>query len=93
MDLKDRVRKDDAYTSPVGSVGPVVPEGGRMIQEMKFPRREKRKAGQRQEMLETALALFSEKGYHNVSMHEIADKRGIRHRYALQVLQEQGGPL
>ena len=44
-----------------------------MIQEMKFPRREKRKAGQRQEMLETALGLFSEKGYHNVSMHEIAD--------------------
>jgi len=44
-----------------------------MIQEVKFPRREKRKAGQRQEMLETALALFSEKGYHNVSMHEIAD--------------------
>ena len=44
-----------------------------MVQEMKFPRREKRKAGQRQEMLETALALFSEKGYHNVSMHEIAD--------------------
>ena len=44
-----------------------------MIQEMKFPRREKRKAGQRQEMLDTALGLFSEKGYHNVSMHEIAD--------------------
>ena len=44
-----------------------------MIQEMRFPRREKRKAGQRQEMLETALSLFSEKGYHNVSMHEIAD--------------------
>lgn len=45
-----------------------------MTQEVKFPKREKRKAGQRQEMLETALALFSEKGYHNVSMHEIADK-------------------
>lgn len=44
-----------------------------MIQVMKSPRREKRKAGQRQEMLETALALFSEKGYHNVSMHEIAE--------------------
>jgi AcrR family transcriptional regulator len=49
------------------------PEGEQMIQELKFPRREKRKAGQRQEMLETALSLFSEKGYHNVSMHEIAD--------------------
>ena len=45
-----------------------------MPQEMKFPKREKRKAGQRQEMLETALALFSEKGYHNVSMHEIAER-------------------
>src|SRR5512147_2422262 len=44
-----------------------------MTQEVRFPKREKRKAGQRQEMLETALALFSEKGYHNVSMHEIAD--------------------
>lgn len=45
-----------------------------MIQGIKTPRREKRKAGQRQEMLETALGLFSEKGYHNVSMHEIADE-------------------
>ncbi|MFZ2225414.1 MAG: TetR/AcrR family transcriptional regulator [Candidatus Deferrimicrobium sp.] len=45
-----------------------------MIQEMKSPRRERRKAGQRQEMLEVALGLFSEKGYHNVSVHEIADK-------------------
>ena len=74
MDLKDRLRKDDAYTSSVGSVGPVVPEGGRMVQEMKIPRRERRKAGQRQEMLEAALDLFAERGYHNVSMHEIADK-------------------
>jgi TetR/AcrR family transcriptional regulator len=49
-------------------------EGGQMIQGIKFPRREKRKAGQRQEMLETALGLFSEKGYHNVSMHEIAER-------------------
>ncbi len=45
-----------------------------MIQEVKSPRRERRKARQRQEMLEVALSLFSEKGYHNVSMHEIADK-------------------
>ncbi len=45
-----------------------------MIQETKLPRRERRKAGQRQEMLEVALGLFSEKGYHNVSVHEIAEK-------------------
>ena len=50
------------------------PEAGEMIQAMKFPKREKRKAGQRQEMLEAALDLFSEKGYHNVSMHEIAER-------------------
>ena len=41
---------------------------------MELPRREREKLGQRQEMLEAALSLFSEKGYHNVSMHEIADK-------------------
>jgi AcrR family transcriptional regulator len=35
-------------------------------------RREREKLRQRREMLETALALFSDKGYHNVSMHEIA---------------------
>ncbi len=29
---------------------------------------------QRQEMLDTALDLFSQKGYHNVTMHEIANK-------------------
>ncbi len=37
-------------------------------------RREREKLRQRQEMLATALELFSEKGYHNVSMHEIAEK-------------------
>lgn len=37
-------------------------------------RRERQKLVQRQEMLAAALALFSEKGYHNVSMHEIAAK-------------------
>lgn len=39
-----------------------------------LPRREREKLRQRQEMLTAALDLFSEKGYHNVSMHEIADK-------------------
>jgi len=38
----------------------------------KVPRREREKIKQRQEMLAAALDLFSEKGYHNVSMHEIA---------------------
>jgi AcrR family transcriptional regulator len=37
-------------------------------------RREREKQRQRQEMLEAALDLFAEKGYHNVSMHEIAEK-------------------
>jgi AcrR family transcriptional regulator len=40
----------------------------------KLPRREREKLQQRQEMLAAALELFSEKGYHNVSMHEIARK-------------------
>jgi TetR/AcrR family transcriptional regulator len=38
----------------------------------KLPRREREKLRQRQEMLAAALDLFSQKGYHNVSMHEIA---------------------
>lgn len=38
----------------------------------KLPRREREKLRQRQEVLDVALHLFSEKGYHNVSMHEIA---------------------
>ncbi len=44
------------------------------MEAMKMPRREKEKLRQRQEMLAAALGLFSEKGYHNVSMHEIAGK-------------------
>jgi TetR/AcrR family transcriptional regulator len=40
----------------------------------KLPRREREKLRQRQEMLATALDLFSQKGYHNVSMHEVAEK-------------------
>jgi len=37
-----------------------------------LPRRERENLRQRGEILEAALRLFSEKGYHNVSMHEIA---------------------
>ncbi len=37
-------------------------------------RREREKLRQRQEMLTAALNLFSEKGFHNVSMHEIAER-------------------
>jgi TetR/AcrR family transcriptional regulator len=40
----------------------------------KLPRREREKLRQRQDMLAAALALFSERGYHNVSMHEVAEK-------------------
>ena len=44
------------------------------MEDMKMPRREKEKLRQRKEMLAAALGLFSEKGYHNVSMQEIAQK-------------------
>ncbi|MBW1723153.1 MAG: TetR/AcrR family transcriptional regulator [Deltaproteobacteria bacterium] len=44
------------------------------MKDKKLSRREKEKLRQRQEMLAAALELFSEKGYHNVSMHEIAEK-------------------
>jgi len=44
------------------------------MEDEKLPRRERQKLAQRQEMLAAALDLFSEKGYHNVSMHEIAEK-------------------
>jgi TetR/AcrR family transcriptional regulator len=40
----------------------------------KLPRRERERLRQRQEILATALDLFSQKGYHNVAMHEIAEK-------------------
>jgi len=40
----------------------------------KLSRREREKLRQRQEMLSAALDLFAEKGYHNVSMHQIAEK-------------------
>ena len=39
-----------------------------------LPRREREKLRQRQEMLAAALDLFAQKGYHNTSMHEIAEK-------------------
>ena len=42
--------------------------------EQTLPRREREKLRQRQEIVATALDLFSRKGYHNVSMHEIAEK-------------------
>jgi TetR/AcrR family transcriptional regulator len=44
------------------------------MEERKLSRREKEKLNQRQEMLTAALELFSGKGYHNVSMHEIAER-------------------
>jgi TetR/AcrR family transcriptional regulator len=44
------------------------------MQKKMISRREREKLMQRQEMLDAALELFSEKGYHNVSMHEIAEK-------------------
>lgn len=40
----------------------------------KLSRREREKLEHRLQMLATALDLFSEKGYHNVSVHEIAEK-------------------
>jgi TetR/AcrR family transcriptional regulator len=47
---------------------------GDPMDDMKLPRREREKLRQRQEMLAAALVLFSEKGYHNVSMNELAKK-------------------
>ena len=44
------------------------------MEDQKLPRREREKLRQRQEMLAVALDLFSQKGYHNVSMQEIAGK-------------------
>lgn len=40
----------------------------------RLSRRERERQRQRRDMLETALDLFSLKGYHNVTMHEIAEK-------------------
>jgi TetR/AcrR family transcriptional regulator len=46
---------------------------GQALKTRKLPRREREKLRQRQEMLTAALDLFSEKGYHNVSMQEISE--------------------
>jgi len=40
----------------------------------KLSRKEREYLARRAEILKTALELFSEKGFHNVSMHEIAEK-------------------
>ena len=45
-----------------------------MKTEKRLPRREREKIARRDEIFSAALDLFSEKGYHNVSMHEIAEK-------------------
>lgn len=44
------------------------------MNDKKPSRREREKQRQRQEILAAALDLFAEKGYHNVSMHEIAER-------------------
>ncbi|MCK8601176.1 TetR/AcrR family transcriptional regulator [Desulfoferrobacter suflitae] len=44
------------------------------MKDTKPTRREREKSRQRREMLAAALELFSERGYHNVSMHEIAGR-------------------
>jgi AcrR family transcriptional regulator len=44
------------------------------MQDEKLPRREREKRRHRRQMLAAALELFSKKGYHNVSMHEIAER-------------------
>ncbi len=44
------------------------------MENQSLPRREREKLRQRQEILTVTLLLFSEKGYHNVSMREIATK-------------------
>ena len=44
------------------------------MQEEKLTRREREKLMHRNQMLDAALNLFSERGYHNVSMQEIAER-------------------
>jgi len=44
------------------------------MQEEKLSRREREKLRHRRQMLAAALELFAEKGFHNVSMHEIAKR-------------------
>jgi len=45
-----------------------------MLPKKKLTRKEREKMARRDEIFAAALDLFSEKGYHNVSMHEIAEK-------------------
>jgi AcrR family transcriptional regulator len=49
-------------------------EEGHMEGQEKLSRREREKLWQRRQMLDAAIELFSEKGYHNVSMHQIATR-------------------
>jgi TetR/AcrR family transcriptional regulator len=44
------------------------------MQAKRLPRREREKLRQREEMLAAALDLFAQRGYHNTSMHDIADQ-------------------
>jgi TetR/AcrR family transcriptional regulator len=44
------------------------------VKEKRLPRREREKLSHRSQILADALELFTEKGYHNVSMHQIAEK-------------------
>ena len=44
------------------------------LNERQITRRERERERQRQEMLDTAMDLFAGKGYHNVTMREIAEK-------------------
>ena len=44
------------------------------MDENQLPRREREKLRQRQEILDAALTLFAERGFHKVSMHEIAQQ-------------------
>ena len=44
------------------------------MESCQIPRRERERLRQRQDILMSARDLFSQKGYHNVSMHEVAEK-------------------
>ncbi|NVM20446.1 MAG: TetR/AcrR family transcriptional regulator [Desulfobacterales bacterium] len=44
------------------------------MEDLKLSRKEREYLRHRQEILQVALKLFSERGFHNVSMHEIAQK-------------------
>ncbi|MFH1740381.1 MAG: TetR/AcrR family transcriptional regulator [bacterium] len=44
------------------------------MEKQRLPRKEREKLMHRKMILTAALSLFSEKGYHNISMHQIAEK-------------------